>query len=61
MNNTFPFLVSSYLSYDTVSITFTQRHIKLSLETQKKGGAKKNLEKCLTLRIRHNGSSPERS
>lgn len=27
--------------------------MKLSLETQKKGGAQKGLEKCLTQRIRH--------
>ena len=37
----------------------TQRHIKLSLETSKKGGAQKHFDKCLTLRIRHNEVIPK--
>ena len=60
-NNTFPFL-SHLISRMALSILLSNNAKTHQIEpgnAKKKGGAQKNLEKFLTLRIRHNEVLPK--
>ena len=61
MNNTFPFLLSHLISRMTLSILLSDNAKTHQIEpgNAKKGGAQKDLEKCLTLRIRQNEVLPK--